>query len=699
MGNYGGPTETVALLPGSPASRPGVALSQAGVTTDQRGAARHAQSRHRRFQIQEFTLTAVAGSTPQSADSGAAFAEPLTVTLTANDTNESAVGQIVTFTVQPGSGGAGATLSATTVTIGAGGVAQVTATANSINGSYEVTASVAGNTLPVEFTLTNLIPLTFSVPPNQTVTYGTTSVTFSGTLADGSQTPTGEDVAVKFQGHTQQAVVGPSGDFSTTFTMPIADAGSTDTVTYSYASDGSFASAIGTTTLNVGKATPSVDVSDSRGTYDNSPFPATDTITGISGTAGTSLENITPSLAYYSGTYTSTASSTASPRDRPRRVPPGPTRSWRPSLAAPTTHPPRAWPISPSPRPRPAAAVTDPGGPYRRHGPSTATATVAGIGGTAVSKLEGVTPSLAYYSGTYTSTRVNGLTSSSTAPSAAGSYTVLATFAGSTDYASASGLANFTIAQATPSVTVTDPGGTYDGTASTATATVAGIGGTAVSKLEGVTPSLAYYSGTYTSTAQLNGLTSSSTAPSAAGPYTVLATFAGSTDYTAASDLADFTIAQATPTMAVTDPSGTYNGTASPATATVAGIGGTAVSKLEGVRRRWPITPGPTPARRSSTASPRHRPRRVPPGPTRSWPPSPAAPITPPPRTWPTSPSPRPRPPWPSPTPAASTTARPPPPRPRSPGSAALPGPASKASRRRSPTTPAPTPARRTSTT
>ena len=73
---------------------------------------------------------------------------------------------------------------------------------------------------------------------------------------------------------------------------------------------------------------------------------------------------------------------------------------------------------------------------------------------------------------------------------------------------------------------------------------MAGVGGPAGSSLEGVTPSLTYYSGTYTNTAQLDGLTPLSAVPSFAGAYTALASFAGSADYKAASALADFTIAR-----------------------------------------------------------------------------------------------------------------------------------------------------------
>ena len=57
---------------------------------------------------------------------------------------------------------------------------------------------------------------------------------------------------------------------------------------------------------------------------------------------------------------------------------------------------------------------------------------------------------------------------------------------------------------------------------------------------------------------------------------------------------------------------------------------------------RWPTTAGPTPAPRSSPASPRCRPRRAVVGAVHGrWPASPAAPTTPAPRHWPTSRSPR----------------------------------------------------------
>jgi hypothetical protein len=102
-----------------------------------------------------------------------------------------------------------------------------------------------------------------------------------------------------------------------------------------------------------------------------------------------------------------------------------------------------------------------------------------------------------------------------------------------------------TITPATPAVTVTDPGGTYTGAPIAATATVTGSGGTATSDLEGVTPTLTYYAGSATSGTNLG-----STAPSAAGTYTVVARFPGSPDFAAAqSQPATFTIAPAGATI------------------------------------------------------------------------------------------------------------------------------------------------------
>ena len=50
-----------------------------------------------------------------------------------------------------------------------------------------------------------------------TITYGTASVTLGGTIAAGSQIPSGESVAATLDGVTQNATIGNDGSFSTAF--------------------------------------------------------------------------------------------------------------------------------------------------------------------------------------------------------------------------------------------------------------------------------------------------------------------------------------------------------------------------------------------------------------------------------------------------------------------------------------------------
>ncbi len=101
-----------------------------------------------------------------------------------------------------------------------------------------------------------LTSLTFSGISSQSITYGSTSVTVSGTLANGSQAPVGETVAVTLDHVQQSARIGSGGAFSTTFNADgLTVAGSPDTVKYAYSSDGTFASASTTSTLTVNPAT------------------------------------------------------------------------------------------------------------------------------------------------------------------------------------------------------------------------------------------------------------------------------------------------------------------------------------------------------------------------------------------------------------------------------------------------------------
>jgi hypothetical protein len=134
LGNYGGPTQTMALLPGSPAIGAGSSTSRG--STDQRGNSRVGATDIGAFESQGFSI-AVSSGNYQSALVNTAFAQPLVVSVTANNAAEPVTGGLITFTA-PASG-ASAVLSGSPAIIGSDGRASVTATANGTAGTYTVT--------------------------------------------------------------------------------------------------------------------------------------------------------------------------------------------------------------------------------------------------------------------------------------------------------------------------------------------------------------------------------------------------------------------------------------------------------------------------------------------------------------------------------------------------------------------------------
>jgi hypothetical protein len=186
----------------------------------------------------------------------------------------------------------------------------------------------------------------------------------------------------------------------------------------------------------------------------------------------------------------------------------------------------------------PTVSVSDAGGTY--NGKSfPASATAVGVDGkTAVSGSFGY----AYYVGTGTS----GTSLGGTAPTTAGTYTVVATFTSSDpNYTGGNAQTTFIINPATPTVSVADAGGTYNSSPFPTMATVAGVDNKPASSLEGVTLTLTYYAGSTASGTPLAGT------PNSAGTYTVVAQFAGSTDYTSASAQTTFTITPANTSTAL----------------------------------------------------------------------------------------------------------------------------------------------------
>lgn len=153
LGNYGGDTETIALLPGSRAIDAGYVTFATGTPInglDQRGRVRTEYPDLGAFESQGFTFVKTGGDR-QSTAPGTAFPAPLAVEVVANLPIEPVNGGIVSFT--PPATGPSAVLSATTATIASDAVA-VTATANATTGMYQIPVAARGATT-ARFTLGN----------------------------------------------------------------------------------------------------------------------------------------------------------------------------------------------------------------------------------------------------------------------------------------------------------------------------------------------------------------------------------------------------------------------------------------------------------------------------------------------------------------------------------------------------------------
>ena len=155
LGNYGGPTQTMALLPGSPA----IDRVSSTLATDQRGLGRVGLADIGAFESQGFTLTPAPGSTPQATNPTTTFARPLAVIVTARNPAEPVDGGVISFAAPPfsisGPANATAFLSAGAATISGGTASVSTASANNTAGGYTVTASAAGVASAAVFHLIN----------------------------------------------------------------------------------------------------------------------------------------------------------------------------------------------------------------------------------------------------------------------------------------------------------------------------------------------------------------------------------------------------------------------------------------------------------------------------------------------------------------------------------------------------------------
>lgn len=176
LGDYTGPTQTIPLLPGSPALDAGNPAFAGSF--DQRGLSITGAPDIGAFESQGFDVEAQAPR--QFTAVNHPFAAPLVVLVTAKNPREPVAGGVVTFTSVPSPGGASATLSARTAVIGPDGKASVLATANGVAGEYAVNNTAAGGTMKHVSLLTN----TSSVP--------------EGALRNSGPALTGRPVTVRF---------------------------------------------------------------------------------------------------------------------------------------------------------------------------------------------------------------------------------------------------------------------------------------------------------------------------------------------------------------------------------------------------------------------------------------------------------------------------------------------------------------------
>ena len=301
LGNYGGLTQTMALLPGSTAIRAGVVVS--GLTNDQRGAPRPQSGSVDigTFEDQGYTLALVSGS-PQSTMVSQDFPAPLTASLTENYSIAPIPGTTIDFTAP--TAGASSTLSSGSAVTNSSGVATITAIANAIAGSYDVTAGTSGGVSLVSFNLTNQTQPEFSALLNPTITYGTATVDFTGTLAIGSQSPAGETISVTLASQTDTPTIGTGGSFTATFDTALLHASSTAyAVNYTYTSDGAFLAASGTSQLKVSPAAITHSIGDDSHNYGTTA----DLVTDLGTTINTGINGQNLAIAYASSGNTSTA--------------------------------------------------------------------------------------------------------------------------------------------------------------------------------------------------------------------------------------------------------------------------------------------------------------------------------------------------------------------------------------------------------
>ena len=385
---------------------------------------------------------------------------------------------------------------------------QLNATAN-LPGTFSYSPS-SGTVLPAG---AQTLSVTFT--PADTGNYNTTTATNTITINKATPNVVIEGAGTWAYTGSPRAVVGKVKDrFNLVIATPtLTYNGSPDppvlpgeyTVVATFPGNSNYEAASATATLTVTKSTVDIQINAADVTYDGHPHPAGVTVSGLY------PDFFSPDSVTYNGvtdnpvnagTYTVVATFNGTAIYAAATA----TKTFAIGKAAPT--------------------VTVNGGTFTYDAtPHAASGTVTGAGGATLG-----TPSFTY----------NG---ASAAPVTAGTYEVVATFAGDANHNSATGSATITINRATPVVNVTGGTYTYDGQSHGASVTVTGVGGVDLGP-----GALFTYNG-------------STDVPVNAGTYLAVATYDGEGNYGSATGSAVVTILKATAVLSWSRPAVIVYGT------------------------------------------------------------------------------------------------------------------------------------------
>ncbi|HUB25291.1 MAG TPA: MBG domain-containing protein [Tepidisphaeraceae bacterium] len=334
-----------------------------------------------------------------------------------------------------------------------------------------------------------------------------------------------------------------NGSASTTIPLAGFNAG-TYSIEASYSdSTDTYASSGGSSTLTIAQAAPTVTASAARVTYNASPYANSDVTASVTGLGNVAIADGSFSYSYYDsqGNALSGAPTTAGSYFVVANWSGDTNYTSASSAMTPFTIAQATPNVSAM-----ASGTTFNGTAYPN---SDVSVSVTGVSNVLISD------------GTTTYTYYDSMDDQlSGPPTTAGSYTVVATFSGDTNYTSASSApAPFTIAQATPTVTASAATINYNGMPYPSSDVTVSVTGLNDSTLTDGTISYTYYD------SMGNAL---SGPPVVAGNYSVVATYSGDTNYASVSSAeAPFTINAAVSvnaTVTASAASTVYNGSAYP---------------------------------------------------------------------------------------------------------------------------------------